>query len=66
MKRLIVIICAVAAALSLCASAKGNTMDMNTKKYGLHVENDGTITLDGKPFYGCKSYPKCRGIVNVE
>lgn len=21
---------------------------------------------DGKPFYGCKSYPKCRGIVNVE
>lgn len=52
MKRLIVIICAVAAALSLCASAKGNTMDMNTKKNGLHVENDGTITLDGKPFYG--------------
>ena len=21
---------------------------------------------DGKSFYGCKSYPKCRGIVNVE
>lgn len=21
--------------------------------------------VDGKPFYGCKSYPKCRGIVNV-
>lgn len=22
--------------------------------------------VGGKPFYGCKSYPKCRGIVNVE
>lgn len=21
---------------------------------------------DGKSFYGCKSYPKCRGIINVE
>ncbi len=20
---------------------------------------------DGKPFYGCKSFPKCRGIVNI-
>lgn len=31
----------------------------------------GEMTLrkrrsDGKPFYGCKSYPKCRGMVNVE
>ena len=22
--------------------------------------------MDGKSFYGCKSYPRCRGIVNVE
>ncbi|MDY3229706.1 MAG: topoisomerase DNA-binding C4 zinc finger domain-containing protein, partial [Kiritimatiellia bacterium] len=21
---------------------------------------------DGKSFYGCKSYPMCRGIINVE
>ena len=21
---------------------------------------------DGKSFYGCKSYPRCRGIINVE
>lgn len=35
---------------------------------------DGTTTQidlrkrkgDGKSFYGCKSYPRCRGIINVE
>lgn len=32
---------------------------------------DGTMELrkrrnNGKPFYGCKSYPKCHGIINVE
>lgn len=25
---------------------------MNEGKYGLHVENDGTITMKGKPYYG--------------
>lgn len=26
--------------------------NMNPNEYGLHVEADGTITLEGKPFYG--------------
>ena len=51
MKKVISIICLLAIILSLTATAsEGNKMD--EKKYGLHVEEDGTITLEGEPFYG--------------
>lgn len=51
MKKVISIICLLAIILSLTAAAsEGNKMD--EKKYGLHVEEDGTITLEGEPFYG--------------
>lgn len=33
-------------------SASKEATEMNAAHYGLHVESDGTITLEGQPFYG--------------
>ena len=51
MKKIISVILLLALLLSLSVYADGGEK-MNTYKYGLHVEEDGTITLEGKPFYG--------------
>ena len=51
MRRIISVICAAAFLLALTPSAlAGEKMEDN--KYGFHVESDGTITLEGEPFYG--------------
>ena len=52
MKRIIAIICVTAALAAMCFPVRGEDTRMNEMKYGLHVEDDGTVTLDGKPFYG--------------
>ncbi|MBO4422282.1 MAG: cellulase family glycosylhydrolase [Clostridia bacterium] len=49
MKKIIVFLCLLAVLLPLTA-AKGN--DMEETRYGFHVEEDGTVTLAGEPFYG--------------
>lgn len=44
----------LASSAILFASAETEKEDtqMNKKHYGLHVEADGTMTLEGKAFYG--------------
>ena len=51
MKKIISIICAAALLLALAPSALSEGK-MENYKYGLHIENGGEITLEGKPFYG--------------
>lgn len=54
MKRLVTAILIMLLCFTTVASAAGNGGDTvgNGNKYGLHVEKDGTITLEGEPFYG--------------
>lgn len=52
MKKLTAIVCVIAAMITIFIPAKGESTAMNESKYGLHVEEDGTVTLEGEPFYG--------------
>ena len=52
MKKLISVICAAVMLFSLCLTAHGANAMKNSEQRGLHVEQDGSITLEGKPFYG--------------
>lgn len=51
MKKIISVISILALLFSLPVFAEGGKK-MNANNYGLHVEKDGTVTLQGKPFYG--------------
>lgn len=51
MKKIIILLLTFALLSTQLVFAEGNK-EMNGKKYGFHVESDGTITLEGEPFYG--------------
>lgn len=51
MKKIISVICAAVFLFALAPSALSGEK-MEGYKYGLHIESDGTVTLEGKPFYG--------------
>lgn len=53
MKKLLAFIIALVMCLSVTVSANGEEDSMkNKEQYGLHVEEDGTITLMGEEFHG--------------